>query len=141
MFFSYFCTKTWVLTRSASPRRAEIRKILVLFRRKKAPYLELWHFHYTLLPTHPPPPAYEVYREYIVFVFSITTVVCAFVCIFFVKDFSETTGPMILKFGTIVGYDLYCVRESQASGWIGSSGWIKCQNVLFSRKNKKNISI
>ena len=42
-------------------------------------------------------------------------------CIFFVKDFSGTTGPMILKFGTTVGYDLYCVRESQASGWVGSN--------------------
>ena len=27
------------------------------------------------------------------------------------KDFSGTTVPRILKFGTNVGYDLYCVRE------------------------------
>ena len=33
---------------------------------------------------------------------------------FFVKDFSGTTGPRILKFGTNVGYNLlYCVRENQ----------------------------
>ena len=31
-----------------------------------------------------------------------------------VKDFSGTTAPRILKFGTNVGYDLlYCVRENQ----------------------------
>ena len=31
-----------------------------------------------------------------------------------VKDFSITTAPMILKFGTNVGYDLlHCVRENQ----------------------------
>ena len=30
------------------------------------------------------------------------------------KDFSGTTVPRILKFGTNVGYDLlYCVRENQ----------------------------
>ena len=33
---------------------------------------------------------------------------------FFVKDFSGTTEPRILKFGTNVGYNLlYCVRENQ----------------------------
>ena len=31
-----------------------------------------------------------------------------------VKDFSGTTAPRILKFGTNVGYDLlYCVKENQ----------------------------
>ena len=30
-----------------------------------------------------------------------------------VKDFSGTTGPRILKFGTNVRYDLYCVKENQ----------------------------
>ena len=46
--------------------------------------------------------------------------VCLFVCLcvcklfFFVKDFSGTTAPRILKFGTNVGYKLlYCVRENQ----------------------------
>ena len=30
------------------------------------------------------------------------------------KDFSGTTAPRILKFGTNVGYDLlYCVKENQ----------------------------
>ena len=43
---------------------------------------------------------------------------CGFVglCVnfFFVKDFSGTTKPRILKFGTNVGYNLlYCVREKQ----------------------------
>ena len=33
---------------------------------------------------------------------------------FFVKDFSGTTEPRILKFGTNVGYNLlYCVRANQ----------------------------
>ena len=33
---------------------------------------------------------------------------------FFVKDFSGTTVPRILKFGTIMGYDkLYCVLKNQ----------------------------
>ena len=33
---------------------------------------------------------------------------------FFVKDFSGTTEPRFLKFGTNVGYNfLYCVRETQ----------------------------
>ena len=33
---------------------------------------------------------------------------------FFVKDFSGTTVPRILKFGTIIGYDkLYCVSKNQ----------------------------
>ena len=30
-----------------------------------------------------------------------------------VKDFSGTTVPRILKFGTNVGYDLYCIKENQ----------------------------
>ena len=64
------------------------------------------------------PPVYEVYRGYIVFVFSVTMFVGVFVgvCVcnfFFVKDFSGTTEPRILKFGTNVGYKLYCVRENQ----------------------------
>ena len=59
------------------------------------------------------PPVYEVYRGYIVFVFSVTMFagVCVGVCVnvFFVKDFSGTTEPRILKFGTNVGYNLlYC---------------------------------
>ena len=64
------------------------------------------------------PPVYEVYRGYIVFVFSVTMFVCLCLCVcvnfFFVKDFSGTTAPRILKVGTNVGYDvLYCVRENQ----------------------------
>ena len=45
--------------------------------------------------------------------------VCVCVCLFmykrvYVKDFSGTTAPRILKFGTIVRYDLlYCVKENQ----------------------------
>ena len=42
--------------------------------------------------------------------------VCVGLCVnfFFVKDFSGTTEPRILKFGTNVGYNLlYCVREKQ----------------------------
>ena len=60
------------------------------------------------------PPVYEVYRGYIVFAFSVCLCVC--VHFFFVKDFSGTTVPRILKFGTIIGYDipeLYCVRKNQ----------------------------
>ena len=34
--------------------------------------------------------------------------------LFFVKDFSGTTVPRILKFGTNIGYDkLYCVLKNQ----------------------------
>ena len=42
--------------------------------------------------------------------------VCVCVCVnfFFVKDFSGTTEPRILKFGRNIGYNLlYCVRENQ----------------------------
>ena len=36
-----------------------------------------------------------------------------------VKDFSGTTAPRILKFGTNVGYDLlYCVKENQHAALI-----------------------
>ena len=40
--------------------------------------------------------------------------VCVSLCVnfFFVKDFSGTTVPRILKFGTHIGYDkLYCVLK------------------------------
>ena len=57
---------------------------------------------------------YEVYRGYIVFVFSITMFVCWCVNFFCVKGFSGTIAPRILKFGTNVEYDLlYCVKENQ----------------------------
>ena len=37
----------------------------------------------------------------------------------FVKDFSGTTVPRILKFGANVGYDLlYCVKENQHAALI-----------------------
>ena len=49
-------------------------------------------------------PVYKV-RGYIVFAFSVKMFVCLFVNFFFVKDFSRTTGPRILKFCTNVGYD------------------------------------
>ena len=49
-------------------------------------------------------------RGYIVFVFSVN-MLQTFV---FVKEFSGTTIPRILKFGTNIGYDLlYCVIETQ----------------------------
>ena len=63
-------------------------------------------------------PRYKVYRGYIVFVFFRNNV-CVFVCVcvfklFFVKNFSGTTEPRILKFGMNVGFNLlYCVRENQ----------------------------
>ena len=37
------------------------------------------------------PPAYKVYRGYIVFAFSVTMFVCLSVKFFSVRDFSETT--------------------------------------------------
>ena len=44
-----------------------------------------------------------------------------FVCVetfLSVKDFSGTTRPRILKFGTNNGYDLlYCVGENQPTGY------------------------
>ena len=57
-------------------------------------------------------------RMYIFFVFPF---ICLFFCVcvnlIFVKDFSETAAPKILKFGTNVGYDfnivLYSVKENQ----------------------------
>ena len=40
--------------------------------------------------------------------------VCVCVNFFFVKDFSGTTVPRILKFGTNIRYDkLYCVLKNQ----------------------------
>ena len=66
------------------------------------------------------PLVYKVYRGYIVFcLFSNNICVlggegCKLVFFLFVKDFSGTTEPLILKFGTNVGYNLlYCVRENQ----------------------------
>ena len=51
-----------------------------------------------------PPPAYH--SLYLSFPFLLREI-----C---VKDFSGTTAPRILKFGTNVGYDLlHCVRENQ----------------------------
>ena len=45
------------------------------------------------------------------FSISHSTVIHREIC---VKDFSGTTAPRILKFGTNVGYDLFhCVRENQ----------------------------
>ena len=68
-------------------------------------------FYFCLYPWH------TKYRGYIVFVFSITIFVCLCVSVcklfFFVKDFSGTTAPWILKFGTNIGYAfLYSVREN-----------------------------
>ena len=62
------------------------------------------------------PPVYKVCRGYIVFVFSVT--MCMFVCVFvnfsfFVKDFSGTSAPRILKFATNLWYDLlYFVKQN-----------------------------
>ena len=53
------------------------------------------------------------YHLFLFFIFSIShsNVIHREIC---VKDFSGTTVPRILKFGTNVGYDLlYCVRETQ----------------------------
>ena len=61
-------------------------------------------------------PAYQVYIGYIVFVFSFFMSVCVCFCVnlFFVKDFSGTIIPRILKFGANIEYVLlYCVRENQ----------------------------
>ena len=60
------------------------------------------------------PPAYEEYRGYIVFAFSVRMFVCMSVNFFSVKDFSGTTSLRILKFGTNIRYDkLYCVFKNQ----------------------------
>ena len=43
---------------------------------------------------------------------NVCPVVCLCVNFFSVKNFSGTTGPRILKFGTNIGFDLlYCVRK------------------------------
>ena len=81
------------------------------------------------------PPVYEVYRGYIVFVFSVTMFVYVGLCVFFffVKDFSGTTESRILKFGTNVGYNLlYCVRENQPPPLIIP---IICPFFFLSNKN------
>ena len=58
--------------------------------------------------------------------------VCVCVSFFFVKDFSRTTEPRILKFGTNVGYNLlYCVRENQPPPLIIS---IICPFFFYSKK-------
>ena len=87
------------------------------------------------------PPADEVYRGYIDFVFSITLFVC--VCVFVylymcvyklvcVKDFSGTTGSRNLKFGTNIWYSLlYCVRENQGCRWIGVGRGVRDPLVHF----------
>ena len=64
------------------------------------------------------PPAYEVYKGYIVFAFSVRMLVCVCVCVsvnfFSVKDISVTTLLRILKFGTNIRYcKLYCVFKNQ----------------------------
>ena len=54
----------------------------------------------------------EIYFYHLFFHFSIShsNVIHREIC---VKDFSGTTAPRILKFGTNVGYDLlYCVKEN-----------------------------
>ena len=57
------------------------------------------------------PPAFEVYRGYIVFAFSVRMLVSVSENFFSVKDFSETR---IFKFGTNIRYDkLYCVVKNQ----------------------------
>ena len=79
-------------------------------------------FHIYLYPWH------TKYEGYIVFVSTENMCVCVCVCklfshqisrvcvckLFFPSDFSGTTSPRILKFGTNVGYGkLYCVKENQ----------------------------
>ena len=60
------------------------------------------------------PSAYELYRGYIVVVFSVTMFVCPCVNFFSVTDLSGTNLPRILKFGTNIEYDLlYCERKNQ----------------------------
>ena len=50
---------------------------------------------------------------YIFCLFNNNVCVCV-LTFFFVKDFSGTTVPRILKFSTNVGYNLlYCVRENK----------------------------
>ena len=60
------------------------------------------------------PPVYEVYMGYSFCFFRVSVCVCVCKLFFFVKDFSGTTVPRILKFGTNIGYDkLYCVLKNQ----------------------------
>ena len=54
--------------------------------------------------------------KYTVFVFSITMFVC-----FTFKDFSETTGRRILKFGSNIGYEVVLCKSG--SGLLMNSGW------------------
>ena len=49
----------------------------------------------------------HAYHSFYLFIYSFSPIKFA------VKDFAETTVPRILKFCTNIGYDLYCVRETQ----------------------------
>ena len=52
-----------------------------------------------------------LFFPFFLFSISLSNVIHRKIC---VKDFSGTTAPRILKFGTNVGYDLlYCVKENQ----------------------------
>ena len=52
-----------------------------------------------------------LFALFLIFSISHSNVIHREIC---VKDFSGTTAPRILKFGTNVGYDLlYCVKENQ----------------------------
>ena len=54
---------------------------------------------------------FTVFFHFFLFYISHSNVIHRVIC---VKDFSGTTAPRILKFGTNVGYDLlYCVKENQ----------------------------
>ena len=54
-----------------------------------------------------------------------------------VKDFSVTTAPRILKYGTNVGYDLsYCVRENQHA----AANHFPYLSILFFSPSKVSVT-
>ena len=53
---------------------------------------------------------FTIFSHFSFFSISHSNVIHREIC---VKNFSGTTPPRILKFGTNVGYDLYCVKENQ----------------------------
>ena len=56
---------------------------------------------------------------------------------FFIKDFSGTTAPRILKFGTNIGYDLYYVKRESASSHL--SFQFICPFFCFSIRASRQI--
>ena len=102
--FSFSPIKHFI-TEFSAPMRARVFKFCIHLERGQVYYGKkpkmLWLF-------------FAFFFHLSFFSFSHSNVIHREIC---VKDFSGTTVPRILKFGTSVGYDLlYCVKENQHAG-------------------------